>query len=85
MFRRAFSIQFISGLASSFAAPAFADQEDFCDDTKTHVQINAGFEINPILTSAFGGMARLNCNQTDPIKSVEAQLIDALAPAKYSG
>ena len=80
MFRRAFFHSIlISGLASSFAAPAFADQEDFCDDTKTHVQINAGFEINPILTSAFGGMARLNCNQTDPIKSVEAQLIDALA------
>ena len=61
-----------------------AQAADFCDDTKTHLQIESDGDLSTGLQAELGQYARLNCSQSDPMAGLTNQLIDLLSDQNIS-
>ena len=52
---------------------------DYCDSTKTHLQIEANGTIPATIQQKLGSYARLDCSQSDPLGNLTAELLDVLS------
>ncbi len=57
---------------------------DYCDSTKTHLQIEANGTIPATLQQKLGLYARLDCSQSDPVSNLTAELLDVLSQENVS-
>ena len=49
---------------------------DYCDSTKTHLQIEANGTLAATIQQKLGSYARLDCSQSDPVGNLTAELLD---------
>ena len=77
-------------LVCIFPALAFADggansaSGDYCDSTKTHLQIEARGTLPTTIQQKLGSYARLDCSQSDPVGALTSQLLDVLSDENVS-
>ena len=57
---------------------------DYCDSTKTHLQIEANGAIPATLQQKLGSYARLDCGQSDPVGKLTAELLNVLSQENIS-
>ena len=57
---------------------------DYCDSTKTHLQIEANGTIPATIQKKLGSYARLDCSQSDPLGNLTTELLDVLSQENVS-
>jgi len=57
---------------------------DYCDSTKTHLQIEANGTIPATIQQKLGSYARLDCSQSDPVGNLTTELLDVLSQENVS-
>lgn len=74
-----------------FILPAWANANDdiyaggdFCDSTKTHLQIEAHGEIPATIQQQLGQYARLDCSQSDLLGNLTSHLLEVLSKENIS-
>ena len=57
---------------------------DYCDSTKTHLQIEANGTLPATIQQKLGSYARLDCSHSDPVGNLTKQLLDVLSQENVS-
>ena len=57
---------------------------DYCDSTKTHLQIEANGTLAATIQKKLGSYARLDCSQSDPVGNLTAEVLDVLSQENVS-